>query len=28
MQAAAKMMEPEFGFLFQTDSQFDAGIAA
>lgn len=28
MHIAAKMMEPEFGFLFQKDSQFEAGMAA
>lgn len=28
MQIAAKMMEPEFGFLFQKETQFEAGMAA
>lgn len=28
MQKAAKMMEPNFGFLFQRDTQFEAGLAA
>jgi hypothetical protein len=28
MQIAAKMMEPEFGFLFQKDTQFEAHLAA
>jgi hypothetical protein len=27
MQKAAKMMEPEFGFLFQKDAQFETGLA-
>jgi hypothetical protein len=26
MQKAAKMMEPEFGFLFQKETQFEAGL--
>jgi hypothetical protein len=28
MQKAAKMMEPEFGFLFQKDTQFESGLTA
>jgi hypothetical protein len=28
MQAAAKLMEPEFGFLFQSDANFESGLAA
>ena len=28
MQKAAKMMEPEIGFLFQKDAQFETGLAA
>jgi hypothetical protein len=27
MQRAPKMMEPEFGFLFQNDARFEAGLA-
>jgi hypothetical protein len=28
MQTAAKLVEPEFGFLFQPDAKFEAGLAA
>jgi|SRR5580700_8784911 hypothetical protein len=27
MQTAAKLMEPEFGFLFQPDAKFESGLA-
>jgi hypothetical protein len=27
MQTAAKMMEPEFGFLFQSEAKFESGLA-